>query len=334
MSSEVAVAMASLIGGAALLTAGAEFLVRSAQTLALRWGMEPLVVGLTVVAFGTSAPELVGSIVAGLANSPDLALGNVVGSNIANLTLVLGMAALFTSGLVHVHGRAVEFDSPLAVGLTLLAIWFLADGYVGVLEGGLLTAGLAAYAVYRVLKREQVVDSEAVEDPTVHTLPYATPILILICLASVGALSGGAYFFVEGSREIAGLLGVPEKVIGLTVMALGTSLPELATVIVAARKGLSDLVIGNVVGSNIFNILSVIGLTSLVVAGKQAVRGQSTVGLGPFDLDPFDLSMFVGTMVGLLVLVKVRPRFGKVIGSLMLAIYLTYVVYLYWTGLG
>jgi cation:H+ antiporter len=325
-------AVAYLIGGAALLTAGAEFLVRSAQTLALRWGMEPLVVGLTVVAFGTSAPELVGSVVAALANSPDLALGNVVGSNIANLTLVLGMAVLFTTGLVHVHGRAIEFDSPLAVALTLLAIWFLADGYVGVVEGGLLTAGLAAYTAYRVLKRDQVVDSNTVEDPTAHTLPYASPVLILICLASVGALSGGAYFFVGGSREIAGLLGVPEKVIGLTVMALGTSLPELATVIVAARKGMSDLVIGNVVGSNIFNILSVVGLTSLVVSGKQAIGGHGTSGLGPFDLDPFDLSMFVGTMVGLLILVRVRPRFGKIMGSLMLAIYLVYVVYLYSTG--
>lgn len=302
-----------LIFGVVLLWAGSEGLVRSSQTVALRSGVSPLVTGLTVVAFGTSAPELVASVVAALAGSPDMALGNVIGSNVSNIGLVLGIAALITPIVVHRH--AVRVDAPIALASTILLIVLLYNGHLGHVEGILLVAGLVIYTVVRI-RNSRAIDRVLTEEVTEHALDVSNPELIGILLASLFGLAAGAFLFVQGAKELAEWMGVSEAVIGLTIMAVGTSMPEIATVIAAARKGLSDLVIGNIVGSNIFNILSVLGVASAIVP------------LHRQEVHDFDLFVFGGSAI-ILIGMMLRKRIGRYMGGGLLVGYLAYVVYLY-----
>lgn len=305
-----------LFAGTALLWIGAEGLVRSSETLAIRSGVSPLVTGLTVVAFGTSAPEMLASLMAAYYNSGDLALGNVIGSNISNIGLVLGVAATICPIVVHRH--ATRVDAPVALASSLLLIILLYNGQLGRLEGIFLVIGIVGYTIVRI-RTSRSFDKGLAREVAEHVLNVSNPTLTVILLVSLVGLAAGSFFFVDGARDLAVHMGVTEAVIGLTIMAVGTSLPEIATVIAAARKGFSDLVIGNVVGSNIFNLLSVLGVAASIIPLERR------------DVDNIDLLVFGGSAV-ILVGLMARNRIGRPVGGALIAGYAMYVGYLYAYG--
>jgi cation:H+ antiporter len=257
------VPLLSVLGGLLCLTAGAEGLVRGAASGARRLGLSPLVIGLTVVAYGTSAPELVVSLQAAIGGTPDIALGNVVGSNISNIGLILGTAAVVTP--ITVQAQVLRLEVPIMIGVSALLVGLLWDGRVGRVDGLVLVAGAVAYALICVWgasdESQASVQAEFDEGVPetgawVWDLLYGVGGLVLMVL--------GARLLVAGAVTIAEGLGVSAVVIGLTVVAVGTSLPELATSMVAARRGHSDIALGNVLGSNIFNVLGILGITASV----------------------------------------------------------------------
>jgi cation:H+ antiporter len=286
-------------------------LVRGAAALALRLGLTPLVVGLTVVAFGTSAPELVVSVRAALDGAGGIAIGNVVGSNIANVGLVLGLAVLIRP--VMADASLFRRDLPALLGVTVLASAFLLDGDVARGEGAILAVGLVAYLVWsvRAARAEQAVVDLPVDAPTGPAWRDAA-----LVVAGLAGLVLGADWFVGGAVGLAEAAGVSAAVIGLTVVAIGTSLPELATTVVAALRGESEIAIGNVVGSNLFNLLGILGVAALV-------RPMVSPGLALADL-----AVMAGTAILLVPLVLSGRRMVRAEGGLLLAGYLGYVGYL------
>jgi len=264
-----ALTILQFLGGLVVLVVGAEVLVRGASRLAVTFGISPLVVGLTVVAYGTSAPELAVSVQASLAGQADLAVGNVIGSNISNVLLILGLSAV--AAPLVVSAQLVRLDVPLMIGV-FGVMWVMAlDGAISTLDGGLLFAGAIGYTVFAIRKsrkenreiREQY-EKEYGSDEGAEgaASPLRNGFYVLL---GMGMLGLGSNWLVASATTIARVLGVSELVIGLTVVAIGTSLPELATSVVASIKGERDIAAGNVVGSNLFNVLSVLGLTALVV---------------------------------------------------------------------
>ncbi|HEY5790705.1 MAG TPA: calcium/sodium antiporter, partial [Gammaproteobacteria bacterium] len=254
-----------LLLGLLLLVAGAELLVRGAVRLAGAWGVSPLVVGLTVVAFGTSAPELAVSLSAawrGQAGA-DLALGNVVGSNIFNVLLILGLSAAITP--LVVAQKLVRVDVPLMIGVSLLVLLLALDGAIGRGDGLLLFAGIVAYSVFAVVHGRREADAVAQQyADALDGAPAGGPARHLgLVLVGLVLLVLGARWLVHGATGLARGFGVSELVIGLTVVAGGTSLPEVATSVVASLRGQRDIAVGNVVGSNLFNLLGVLGLSGL-----------------------------------------------------------------------
>jgi len=259
-----------LVAGIALLYFGGEALVDGAAGLARRLGMSTLVIGLTVVAFGTSAPELAATLTATFDGAPDLGLGNVVGSNIANIGLILGLSALFLP--LHTTRRFILRELPFMVGCSALLVPIIANDLIGRSEGFALLGLLLAYlATMYLTGRVEPVESDGEDDDATTTTGRAVGFVVL----GSALLVAGAKLLVTGGVGIAVLLGVSERVIGLTMVAFGTSLPELASSIAAARRGESDLVLGNVVGSNVFNVLCILGVTASVipmeVAGSEAM---------------------------------------------------------------
>lgn len=257
--------------GVIALVAGAEGLVRGASRLAARTGLSPVVIGLTVVAFGTSAPELAVSMGAAFRDEADIAVGNVVGSNIANVLLVLGLSAVVGGGLV-VAQRIVRIDVPIMLGCSVLVLLFALDESLARWEGGVFVALLIIYVVWTVVatRRQTAAGSEAEieteydEALSAEKLRASSPLAdIAFVIGGLLLLVVGASALVEAATDIATSLGVSELVIGLTVVAVGTSLPEIATSVLAAARGQRDLAVGNAIGSNIFNILAVLGLSSL-----------------------------------------------------------------------
>ncbi len=267
------IALLSFAAGLAALLVGAELLVRGATRLAVRMGISPLVIGLTVVAFGTSSPELAVSLGAAWKGQPDLVVGNAVGSNLFNVLLILGASAAITP--LAVQQRLIRFDVPIMIG-TCVLLWGLAlDGILSRLESGLLVAGIVAYVAFAVWlsRREpQRVEAEyaAALRPRRAQGPNAWLQLALVA-GGLGLCVLGARWMVGGAISIARLGGLSERVIGLTIVAGGTSLPELATSLVAAVRGQRDIAVGNVVGSNIFNILGILGLAGLLSPNPVAV---------------------------------------------------------------
>ena len=252
-----------LVAGLVVLTAGAEFLVRGGAALALRLRIRPLVVGLTVVAFGTSAPELAVSIKAALAGQGDVAAGNVIGSNIFNIAAILGLSALILP--LSVHAKLIRIDIPLMIGVTVVAIAMMWDRALSRMEGLILVASLLAYlwATFRFTSRE----TPAIEEEASAELPKpgrSVLLDIVMILGGLAALVIGADLFVRGAIALAQWFGLSEAVIGLTIVAAGTSLPELATSVVAAFRRHTDIAVGNVVGSNIFNLLAILGITGVI----------------------------------------------------------------------
>ncbi|MCA9036000.1 MAG: calcium/sodium antiporter [Planctomycetaceae bacterium] len=270
--SELPLTVLILIVGLVILTVGAEVLVRGASRLAIACRISPLVVGLTVVAFGTSAPELVVSMRSALGGDPEVAVGNVVGSNIANVLLILGLAALITP--LTVSQQLIRLDVPLMIAASIAVAVMAWDGNISQMEGAVLFAALIWYNVWVVRKSRQ--ESKAIEEEYAREFGSVPPdgatskmILTnaLLLVAGLVMLVVGANMFVSSAVTIARTLGVSELVIGLTLVAVGTSLPEVATSLVAAYRGERDIAVGNVVGSNLFNILCVLGLTGTCVKG-------------------------------------------------------------------
>lgn len=263
-----------MAAGLAGLLIGAEFLVRGASQLATACGVSSLMVGLTVVAFGTSAPELAVSVSSSLSGRPDIATGNVVGSNIYNVLLILGLSAVIVP--LVVAQKIIRFDVPLMIVASLIVWAFSADGVIGRIEGGLLFAGLLAFICWCVvLSRRESVATKVESVATCRQNEVGSPDVVLsgsgsvviqmaMILAGLVFLVLGAGWLVEGATEIARRFGVGELVIGLTIVAGGTSMPELATSVVAALRGERDIAVGNVVGSNLFNLLGVLGLSAAV----------------------------------------------------------------------
>lgn len=245
----------------ALLFVGAEGLVRGSSSLGLRAGLSRLTVGLTIVAFGTSSPELVVSLKATLSQQGDISVGNVVGSNIFNIAVILGVTALLCP--IPVHRQILKVDAPIALGVTGLLIVLLVNDRLGRLEGLLLFAGMVAYTVMNIVlaRKEADVDSNALAAPDVSR---HWGIDLAFVLGGLGILILGSRLLVDHSVLLARTFGISEAVIGLTIVAAGTSMPELATSVVAAIRKQPDIAIGNVVGSNVFNILGILGLTSIV----------------------------------------------------------------------
>ncbi len=310
------------IAGLVLLVGGAELLVRGAARLATAVGVSPLVTGLTVVAFGTSSPELAVSLRAALAGQADIALGNVVGSNICNVLLILGVSAAITP--LAVAGQLLRFDVWVMIGVTLVALLLGLDGRIGRLDGAALILGALLYTVWliRQSRRER---SEAVAEFAREYGPDGAParpnVLINLALVIVGLalLVLGARWLVDAAVNAARLLGVSELIIGLTVVAVGTSMPEIATSVIAAVRGERDIAVGNVVGSNIFNLLSVLGLAAAVSPAGVAVPRSAML---------FDMPVMLGVAVACLPVFFTGRRIDRWEGMLFLGYYVAYTVFL------
>jgi len=306
------------IAGLALLYVGGDGLVRGACALALRLRVSPLVVGLTVVAFGTSAPELVVSLNAALGGANDIAVGNVVGSNIANLALILGAAALLKSA--RVEAKLLRVDAPLMVLISLGFVGFLADDRLTRPEGALLIAGLVAYTGFTFTqgRRESAKVREEFVSVASGTSGRLSTDLLRLGLG-IGALVVGGRLLVGAAVHVAGSLGVSQAAIGLTVVAIGTSLPELATSMVATSKGHGDVAVGSVIGSNIFNLLGVLGITSIVSPLSRGHVGWAS------------LWVMLGITILVLPMLYSRRHLARREGAVLLA---CYVAYLGWMVMG
>lgn len=306
--------IAGLVGGFLLLVVGAEGLVRGGSALALKLGMTPLVVGVTVVSFGTSMPELMVTVQSALAGKSDLAVGNVVGSNIANIGLILGAVALVNP--VRVDRQFLRLDAPMALLAAIAFLAFLQDGTVGRFEGMVLLLGIFAYTALSIIRaRRKRVPQIALSDELNDQRP-ATPIWqsVLLVVLGVAGLALGGHFFVNAAISLARILNVSEAVIGLTIVAVGTSLPELATSMVAAFRKEAEIAIGNCIGSNIFNIFSVIGIASLLIP------------LGMGNVRSVDLVAMVAMSVVIIPIMFTGFRISRFEGLLLLA---GYGVYMY-----
>jgi cation:H+ antiporter len=302
------VSLFCILLGFILLYFGAEWLVKGSASLALKAGISPLIVGLTIVAMGTSTPELLVSTLSSLRNAGDLALGNVIGSNIFNIAVILGVASLFSP--MKIHKQILKFDVPVMIIATALLLLFIADRTISRVEGVILTCGISAYlinSVFLARKEKQKVDLQ-------ESASSKLWLDIMLLAAGISLLVSGSHFLVEGAVKLARFWGVSEAVIGLTIVATGTSLPELATSIVAGLKKEEDIAIGNIVGSNIFNILSILGITSVLAPIKAC-------GIGFYDL------LFMVLSVAFVTLFILTGRsLRRWHGAILLCLYGTYLV--------
>ncbi len=306
-----------LILGFVILGLGAELLVRGSSTLALKLGIKPLIIGLTVVAFGTSAPELAVSVESALSGRSSIALGNVIGSNIANIGLILGTMALITP--VTIELQLVRKQIPLMIATSLFLWLLLLDQQLGSFDGIFLVGGLLLFLLFNYQQAHQdqaaceLIEANPVIGPPRRTVPF------YVGLSLVGAimLIYGSSLFVESAVSLARLLGISESVIGLSIIAVGTSIPEMATSVIAALKKEPGLAVGNVVGSNLFNILGILGITSLLspIAGA--------------DFGIVDLGVMLSYAIILLPFAWTNLRISRLEGIVLLAGYLAYMLYLF-----
>jgi cation:H+ antiporter len=299
-----------ILGGLALLGGGGDLLVRGAARLALTAGISPLVIGLTVVAFGTSAPELAVALQASAAGSTDLAIGNVIGSNIFNVLVILGLSSLIVPLLVS--RQLVRVEVPIMIGISGLTVALSLDGRIGTIDGLLLLGVLVAYGAWLFHVREPEPDQEG------HAAGGSMTLNVLAVGGGIALLVLGARWLVDGAVSIAEALGVSQVVIGLTVVAAGTSLPEVATSIVAAMRGHRDIAIGNVVGSNIFNLSLILGLTAVLAGPLPVARAVLE----------FDMMVMTAVAVACLPIFFTGYVIARWEGLLFLAYYVAYTVYL------
>ena len=319
------VASLEVVLGMVGLVVGGEFLVRSSSRLAAVFGISPLVIGLTVVAFATSAPELAVVAQSAYAGKTDLAVGNAVGSNIFNVLFVLGLSALVTPLLVK--ARVIRLDVPLMIGASILLMLLSLDGLISRLDGLLMFGMLVIYIVWTIRAsrtakpaiQEEFAEEYAVDEP-VRIWPQ-----VLFLIAGLALLVAGAHFVVEGCVAIAKGFGVSELIIGLTVIAIGTSLPEVVASIVASYRGERDIAVGNVVGSNLFNILGVLGLGSAVSPNGISVATNAL---------QFDLPVMIAVAFACLPIFYIGHRISRWEGGLLFGYYLFYTSYLILEALG
>ena len=306
-----------IVGGLVLLFFGADWLVKGAVTMALHLGLSPLIVGLTVVALGTSIPEALVSVQATLDNQGGIALGNVIGSNILNIALILGLSALIQP--LKVDSHLVKADVPLLVGASFMLIVLLEDFHISRIEGALLLLGIVFYVCGNIMtvkrtspEEDKIEGMEIPEDPSKNLLRN-----IGFLILGLIALAFGSDFLVSGAVDLARLWGLSEALIGLTIVSIGTGTPELATALMAAYRKTADIAIGNAVGSNLFNILFVVGLAGLVA---------------PMDANGIkssDLYVMFGLTILLLPTVWTGLVLDRKEGFLFLAIYVAYLYYLW-----
>lgn len=316
-----------LIAGFFLLLFGAEALVKGASKIAAAVGITPLVIGLTVVAFGTSAPELAVSVMSSIDGQTDIALGNVVGSNIFNVLFILGLSSLIVP--LVVAQQLIRLDVPIMIGASMLTLLLAWDGAIQPWEGALLLALGVAYTVFviRLSKKEK---SKAVkQEYEAEFRAEAKPekgglgLQLLWVIAGLALLVMGSRFLVNGAVAIATSLGVSNLVIGLTIVAAGTSLPEVATSVIASIRGERDIAVGNVIGSNIFNLLYILGLS--------AVAGKDGITVAPSAL-AFDLPVMIAAAVACLPIFFTGRKLVRWEGVVFLGYYVAYTVYLVLTS--
>ncbi len=308
------------VGGLVALIVGAELLVRGASRLALSFGISPLVVGLTIVAFGTSSPELAVSVGAALEGRTDIAVGNVVGSNIFNVLFILGLSALITP--LVVNAQIIRQEVPIMIGASLLLLAFGLDGQLSRLDCGLLLALLAAYTLFLVVQSRR--QTRATRDEYDEALPKSRwdahwAVQVLLIVAGLVLLVVGSNGLVQAATTFAKALGVSDLVIGLTIVAAGTSMPELATSIMAAVRKERDIAVGNVIGSNTFNILGCLGLTGLVAPGG--------IQMAPSVLN-FDLWVMLAVALACLPVFVTGRKIARWEGAVFLGYYAAYAAYL------
>lgn len=307
--------------GVAGLYYGAEFLVKGGVDLARKAGVSQLVIGLTLVAFATSAPELVVSASAALDGNPNISLGNVVGSNICNILLILGLSAVIAP--LTVHRQLLKLDAPvMVISSILLAVFYFTNGGVNRIQALLFLAGLIVYTCYLIHSSRKENAAKAEESSAAADAPAEEKKLLPVWLAALLVILGiaflviGAKVFLISAVFAARKLQVSDAVIGLTVVAVGTSLPELATSVVAAFKGEQDIAIGNVIGSNIFNVLCILGIAPLISP------------LCGAELQPVDLITMLVASLLLIPMMLTRSVLSRLEGGILLSIYVVYIGYL------
>ncbi len=300
---------ASLLFGFVLLIKGSEFFVDGAAGIAVRFGIPQMVIGLTIVAMGTSAPEAAVSITAAIGGNADITVGNIVGSNILNVLLILGIASVIVS--IAVEKASIRYDIPYMIFCSVLLLFQGYDGKIGIVDGVVLWIAFLVYLFYLFMQARKRRDAE-------ETIPCESIWkLILFCVGGIVAILLGSRLAVYGATEMARLYGISERVIGLTIVALGTSLPELFTSVTAARKGNAEIAIGNIVGSNIFNILFIIGTTAFIRVVPYERRFL------------FDTIVMIATGIILLLCVLKKHKLTRAGGMLMLFCYSLYLGYLF-----
>lgn len=308
--------------GLLLLAGGGEALVRGATAIARLAGLTPAVIGLTIVAVGTSLPELVVSLLAAWEGQPDIAVGNVVGSNIFNIVGILGVTALIVA--LPVHGSAVRLEWPFMFGVSAALVVFSRDGLLDRFEGGLMLGAFTLFTWYMIrLARAEFRQAERREFETESVRrsirgPFAAvPVALLAVGGGLALLVGGARALVDGAVELTRLAGMSERVIGLTVVAIGTSMPELAASTVAAVRGRTDVAVANLIGSNIFNILGILGVTALYhpVPVAEALRNS-------------DMVWMMVTALALFPILRSGGRVSRLEGAFLLGMYVVYLVLL------
>ncbi len=307
--------------GLTVLVVGAESLVRGASRLAGSVGISPLVIGLTVVAFGTSTPEMAVSVHASLAGTPDIAIGNVIGSNIANVLLILGMSAVIIPLLVS--EQVIRQEIPVMIAATVLLIVLALDGRISRIDAGILFTLVIVYTVFLILQSRRssrvAANTPDAGRPQQSQWDRHWGVQLLLIVVGLAALVLGSRWLVESAVVFARFLGISELVVGLTIVAVGTSLPEVATSALAALRGERDIAIGNVIGSNLFNILAVLGVTGLV----------STHGIPVAEAARnFDLWVMLAVAVACLPIMLTGREIARWEGAVFLGYYAAYTAYL------
>ena len=298
-----------IIAGVAMVLYGADRLTEGASALARRMNVSEIIIGLTIVAAGTSAPELFVSLVSALKGTPDMAIGNVVGSNTMNAMLIVGCAAVVAP--MSISRNTVRKDIPFAVAASVLLPLLAIDAAIGRIDGIILLAGFAAFMYYTLSQAKA--GETAPSDETKMQNPWLSVFFVVLGLA---LLVIGSNIFVDSASRVAYALGLSEAVVGLTIVAGGTSLPELATSVVAARKGQSAIAIGNVIGSNVFNILMILGLTATI--SPMQIQGITHI----------DLLMMLGSIVMVWLFSRTKYTVERWEGALLAVVYIAYVCWL------
>lgn len=308
--------------GLIVLIVGADLLVRGSSQLAAAFGVSPLVIGLTIVALGTASPEIAVSLQAAASGQGDLTIGNVLGSNIFNILFVLGLSAILAP--IVIAQQLIRLDAPIMIGISVLTYVLVLDGHLGMLDGIILFGGVVVYTIFSL--RQSRRESEKVHQEYAQEFvkkEASTPANILKYIAFIvvglGLLVLGARWLVDSATSIAVALGVSELIIGLTIVAVGTSLPEVATSIIAAVKGESDIAVGNAVGSNIYNLLGVLGIAGMLSPGGINITGEVL---------RFDFLVMLFVAVVSLPVFYIDNRISRLEGIVLFSYYLLYTAYL------